>query len=259
MTVARLGSGVRQVWPLCAAGLVRPRCASVLARLRSANGWAWALALCTALSGGHVRGGAIDAPAARPTQQFTPPPAGSYTLQVIQRAPRGTVLDSDGKPYALERYTTGKATLLSFIYTYCVDPVGCPLAFDTFNEIRKRLLMRPALARQVRLVSLSFDPTNDTPTAMRAYGGTLADPRSALRWHFLTTRSVAELKPIIDDFGQDVAVTLDQQHRPTRLYNHLLKIFLIDAKGQIREIYTTAYLMPDVLMNDLETVLLSGR
>jgi cytochrome oxidase Cu insertion factor (SCO1/SenC/PrrC family) len=202
--------------------------------------------------------GPVDAPAVRPLQQFRPPAAGSYSLPVIQGSPDGTVLDIDGKAYPLRRYTTGKVTLLSFVYTYCVDPVGCPLAFDTFHELRRRLLKQPALARQVRLVSLSFDPTNDTPSAMRAYGGALADAASPLRWHFLTTRSVAELKPIIDDFGQDVAVTLDEQGRPTRLFNHLLKIFLIDAAGQVREIYTTAYLMPDVLMNDVETVLRAG-
>lgn len=224
-----------------------------------------ALALCVfalaamSFAPGPARAGAVDGPASRPVQQFKPPAAGSYQLPVIQRASDGNVLDVDGRRYPLSRYTTGKVTLLSFVYTYCVDTVGCPLAFDTFNEVRRRLLTQPALARQVRLVSLSFDPTNDTPAAMRAYGGALLDPASPLRWHFLTTRSVAELKPIIDDFGQDVAVTLDEQGRPTRLFNHLLKIFLIDAAGRVREIYTTAYLMPDVLMNDLKTVLMTQR
>ena len=208
---------------------------------------------------GAVLAGAVDAPAARPRQQFVATPAGSYRLQVIDRAPNGSVLDVDGKTYPLSRFTTGKVTLLSFVYTYCVDPAGCPLAFDTFNELRKRLLAKPAMARQVRLVSMSFDPGNDTPPAMRAYGGALFDPASPLQWHFLTTRSVAELKPIIDDFGQDVSVTLDERGRPTRLYNHLLKIFLLDEAGQVREIYTTAYLMPDVVFNDIQTLLMAKR
>jgi cytochrome oxidase Cu insertion factor (SCO1/SenC/PrrC family) len=168
------------------------------------------------------------------------------------------VLDSDGRSARLRQFTTGKVTLLSFMYTYCVDPVGCPLAFQTMNDVRERLLSRPALARRVRLVSLSFDPGNDTPQAMRAYAGKLADPANPLRWHFLTARSVGELKPIIDAFGQDVSVTLDAQGKPTRLRNHLLKLFLIDAAGQVREIYTTAYLMPDVLFNDIQTLLLDA-
>ncbi|WEF32726.1 SCO family protein [Pseudoduganella chitinolytica] len=209
--------------------------------------------LCAALA---CTGLAHAMAASPPRQQFVAPAPGSYRLEAIQAAPDGEVLAPDGAAGPLRRYTTGKVTLLSFMYTYCVDPVGCPLAFETFSKLRTRLLAKPAEARRVRFVSLSFDPTNDTPTALRHYAGPLASPTSALRWHFLTTRNVAALRPIIDGFGQDVAVTLDEQGRPTRLYNHLLKVFLIDGRGRVREIYTTAYLMPDVILNDIRTLLL---
>ena len=88
------------------------------------------------------------------------------------------------------------------------------------------------------------------------YAGALADPKSPVRWHFLTTRSVADLKPMLDDLGQDVSVELDTQGRPTRVLNHMLKLFLIDRDGRVREIYTTAFLMPEVMFNDIETLLL---
>lgn len=209
--------------------------------------------LCVALA---CAGLAQARAAGPPRQQFVLPAAGSYRLESIQPAADGAVLESDGTAAPLRRYTTGKVTLLSFMYTYCVDPVGCPLAFQTFADLRTRLLARPAEARRVRFVSLSFDPTNDTPEALRHYAGQLAAPASPLRWHFLTTRDVAALRAIIDGFGQDVAVTLDGQGKPTRLYNHLLKVFLIDARGRVREIYTTAYLMPDVILNDIRTLLM---
>ncbi len=203
--------------------------------------------------------GLADAMAAGPPrQQFVAPAPGSYRLETIQAAPDGDVLDAEGAAGPLRRYTTGKVTLFSFMYTYCVDPVGCPLVFDTFSTLRTRLLASPALARRVRFVSLSFDPGNDTPAALRHYAGNLAAPASPLRWHFLTTRGVPALRPIVDAFGQDVTVTLDAQGRPTRLYNHMVKVFLIDARGQVREIYTTAYLMPDVIFNDIRTLLMEG-
>jgi protein SCO1/2 len=216
------------------------------------------LLACAVLLDAGAAGGAGAAAAAAPRQQFAAPAPGSYRLESIQAAPDGEVLDTDGAARPLRRYTTGKVTLLSFIYTYCVDPVGCPLAFQTFVDLRTRLLAMPDQGRRVRFVSMSFDPTNDTPDAMRHYAGALAAPGNALRWHFLTTRAVSGLRPIIDGFGQDVAVTLDQQGRPTRLYNHLLKVFLIDARGKVREIYTTAYLMPDVVLNDIQTLLMEG-
>jgi protein SCO1/2 len=207
----------------------------------------------------NVQGGTTDAVPGRPRQQFIPPVPGSYALEIIQQVPDGNVLDVDGRAHTLGSHTTGKITLLSFIYTYCVDSIGCPLAFETFTGLRERLLKTPEVARQVRFVSLSFDPVNDTPMALKQYAGHLADAGNPLRWHFLTTRSVSELKPIIDSFGQDVSVQLDDRGQPTRLYNHLLKIFLIDAHGRVREIYTTAFLLPDVLFNDIQTLVLEHQ
>ena len=191
-----------------------------------------------------------------PVQDFVPPAAGTYALPPIQQAPEGWVLDGDGRRQPFSRFTTGRVTLLSFMYTYCVDPVGCPLAFETMTTLRQRLLEHPAIARRVQLVSLSFDPTHDDPAAMKRYAGSLADWSSALRWHFLTTRSVRELMPLLDDLGQDVAVEVDARGRPTRVLNHTLKLFLIDARGRVREIYTSAFLLPEVMLNDIETLLL---
>ena len=48
---------------------------------------------------------------------FVPPAPGSYVLQHILRAPEGHVLDTSSQPRRLSRFTTGKITLLSLIYT----------------------------------------------------------------------------------------------------------------------------------------------
>lgn len=217
------------------------------------------MALCTAALFAGVTLG-HELPRGAPRMQFAPPAPGSYVLQRIQHAPGGSVLDSDGRRYPLAQLTSGKITLLSFVYTYCTDPIGCPLAYAAFVALHERLQKRPELARRVRLVSLSFDPTHDTPEAMRLYGGRYANPAGAPRWHFLTTGSVAELAPLLDGFGQDVSVELDARGRPTRVFNHMLKVFLIDAQGQVREIYSTAFLLPDVMFNDIQTLFLEeGR
>jgi protein SCO1 len=214
---------------------------------------ALAAAACVALIAAPAR--SHELPRA-PRQEFVAPAPGTYALPVIDVAPNGRVVDSDGHRAMFSRYTRGKTTLLSFMYTYCVDPVGCPLAYATLVTLRERLLARPALARATRLVSLSFDPTHDTPEAMRAYGGKYADPAGPLQWSFLTTRSVADLAPLIEGFGQDVAVQLDDDGKPLRLFNHMLKVFLIDGRGRVREIYSPAFLVPDVIMNDIETLAL---
>ena len=195
-----------------------------------------------------------EALAVAPSQQFVAPAPGSYVLHVIQPGPNGAVLDSDGRPDRLERLTRGGVTLLSFMYTYCSDPIGCPLAWSTLQQLRTRLLAAPNLARRVRFISLSFDPLHDTPSAMRLYAGALAAPGGAPRWHFLTTSSVRQLKPIVDDLGQSVQVQLDRAGRPSRLIHHMLKVFLLDDAGRVREIYSTAFLQPEVMYNDIVTL-----
>lgn len=197
-------------------------------------------------------------PTAAPSQLIVPA-AGSYTLPVIQPGPRGEVLDSDAREVPLERYTTGRVTLLNFMYTYCSDPVGCPALFSALHDLRERLLAVPALARGVRFVSISFDPVNDTPEAMKNYGGALALPSQPLRWHFLTSRSVGQLQPILDELGQSTSVQLDNQGKPTRLYYHQVKLFLLDRQGRVREIYSPAFLQPELIYRDIQTLLLENQ
>jgi protein SCO1 len=192
-----------------------------------------------------------------PKQDFTAPAPGSYALPPIQPAANGWVLEGNRVPRRLSRYTHGALTLLSFVYTYCSDPIGCPLAYATFDTVKRQALADPALRGKVRLVSLSFDPVNDTPEAMAAYGGEHA-LGTELPWHFLTTYSTSFLKPILEDFGQDVEIELDDKGAPTRARTHMLKVFLLDRRGQVREIYSAAFLHVDVIINDIRTLALEA-
>lgn len=191
-------------------------------------------------------------------QDFVAPAPGSYALPAIQDAADGWVLEGNWLPRRLSRYTHGAITLMSFVYTYCSDPIGCPLAYATFDEVKREVLADPALHGRVRLVSLSFDPGNDTPAAMQAYGGSNATDQR-VPWHFLTTYSVRVLAPILADFGQDVEVEVDARGVPTRMRTHMLKVFLLDARGRVREIYSVAFLHPQVIVNDIRTLALEAR
>ncbi|MBL8319564.1 MAG: SCO family protein [Burkholderiaceae bacterium] len=190
-----------------------------------------------------------------PKQDFRPPAAGSYRLPVIAHSPDGWVLEGNHTPRRLSAYTRGAVTLVSFVYTYCTDPIGCPLAYAAMLDVIERVRKEPVLRDRARLVSLSFDPTNDTPEAMKAYGGEHAVAR-APRWHFLTTASMRQLSPILQGFGQDAEIEHDDADQPTRVITHVLKVFLLDARGRVREIYSAAFLMPEVIVNDMLTLAL---
>jgi len=173
------------------------------------------------------------------------------------RAPDGTVLDPDGRRLPLSRFTAGKITLLGFIYTSCADARGCPLAYQVFHTVRHRVSEDAELRDHVRLVSLSFDPTRDTPAVMRHYAA--GAPPNGVEWTFLTTERPRTLVPLLDGFGQDVRVETDSHGRPAGPLAHVLKVFLLDEHAVVREIYTTAYLFPEVIMNDIKTLRLEDR
>jgi len=192
-----------------------------------------------------------------PPVDYEPPAPGTYVLHRIMPAPDGEVLGLDGRPQPLSRFTRERITLLGFVYTTCIDPDGCPLAYRVFDALRPALAARPALRERVRLVTLSFDPARDTPAAMRHYAGPRARTAGGPPWHFLTTRSAQAVKPLVDGFGQDVRVTVARTSGPPRReISHVLKVFLIDPAGMVREIYSSAFLHPRTVLNDIDTLLM---
>jgi protein SCO1/2 len=192
-----------------------------------------------------------------PRQDYVADAPGTYALQRIQPAGNGWVLAGNYVPRRLSTYTHGAITLLSFVYTYCTDPAGCPLAYNTFVQVKERVSEDPALRGKVRLVSLSFDPTNDTPEAMKLYGGQHATDKT-VPWHFLTTYSLRFLLPILEDYGQEVELDRDADGKAMRTITHMLKVFLIDPDGNVREIYSAAFLNPEVIYNDIKTLTLEA-
>jgi cytochrome oxidase Cu insertion factor (SCO1/SenC/PrrC family) len=191
-----------------------------------------------------------------PALEYEPPAPGTYVLQRIMPAPDGEVLGLDGRPQPLGRFTSGRITLLGFIYTTCVDPDGCPFAYRVFDALRPAIGGRPEMRGKVRLVTLSFDPEHDTPAAMRAYAGRrVTEDHTGVPWHFFTTRSVRALAPLREGFGQDVRSARGLSGR--RELSHVLKVFLIDDAGIIREIYDSTFLHPQVVLNDIETLLMT--
>jgi protein SCO1/2 len=219
--------------------------------------WLTALALLVGPAALTVRARASDEP--RPPLDFVPPEPGTYRLHRIMRAPEGRVLTVDGRLAPLSRFTRDRITLLGFIYTTCINPEGCPLAYRVFHRLKDEIQAAPTLADKVQFVTLSFDPAHDSPAVMKHYAGSQVEEAGGLRWYFLTTRSVEDLLPLVEGFGQDVRYSVDTSTgRPVRQLSHVLKVFLIDRSGYVREIYTSTFLHPQTVMGDIQTLLLEG-
>lgn len=187
------------------------------------------------------------------------PPPGSYTLDHIQRVPQAIVLEGSRFPRLFSSYTAGAITVLGFFYSYCTDPNGCPLAWDAFEKVREKIITRPELKAKVRLVFMSLDPAHDTPEVLNGFARRYEASASTVPWHFLTTYSDVLLKPLLREMGEEVSIDREAQAQGGVVLNHLLKVFLIDKDGWVREIYSNQSLDPAMVLGDIETLFLEEQ
>jgi len=123
------------------------------------------------------------------------------------------------------------------------------------NELHQQSQEDRALADHLRLVSMSFDPGSDTPQRMADYSAWARARKTGCEWRFLTTRSQAELQPILDAYGQAVDKRANPADPQGPLY-HIMRVYLIDARGQVRNIYNSDTLDARLVLADIKTLLL---
>jgi cytochrome oxidase Cu insertion factor (SCO1/SenC/PrrC family) len=187
--------------------------------------------------------------------EFTPPPPGSYTLPPIDTIGNHPLLDSAGETVDLFTLTAGKIAVVSFMYTACADVGGCPLAAAVLQQVDQMLERRPALAKHVVLLSITFDIERDHPARLAEIRNGLA-PRGA--WYFLTSANQDDLQSVLADFNQPVAKLWQEDGSWSGLFRHVLKVYLLDARHQVRNIYSTGLFNAQLVINDIETVLMEA-
>ena len=122
----------------------------------------------------------------------------------------------------------GKVWVASFIFTRCSGP--CPSV--TGNVARLQAELKLADTPDLRLVSFTFDPEQDTPDELRKYAeGFRAHPD---RWLFLTGPE-DELHALAKS-GFKIGVTRndDPAAKPGEKYQHTTYLAVVDKRGDIR-------------------------
>jgi protein SCO1/2 len=106
-----------------------------------------------------------------------------YFQAIDKPAPDFTLRDADGRVIRLVDLKE-KVLVLHFVYTHCPDV--CPLHARRIADIQA-LVNQANMKDQVRFLTITTDPTRDTPDVMREYGEVHGlDP---VNWLFLTTTS----------------------------------------------------------------------
>lgn len=138
--------------------------------------------------------------------KMPPPSPGPGAAERIPQpgdlVPDFSFTNQSGRRVSLKQYR-GKVLLVTFIYTRCPFPDYCPRVSANFAQIDKQLDADPALGRETRLLSVSFDPQHDTPKVLRDYAFSVAHTHDAAlfkRWEFAAPPP-AELPKVADFFG----------------------------------------------------------
>jgi protein SCO1 len=189
---------------------------------------------------------------------YDPPVPGSYSLPIIKVAADGAIIDSNSKSLNLSELTHGRITVLSFIYTRCAAPKACPYAAGVLSQLHALSADDKALATNMRLVSISFDPAYDTPQRLAEYSEGMRDQKSGCEWLFAAVKSREALDSILNGYGQAVDKRSNANDPQGPLY-HILRVFLIDREARIRNIYSSATLDPRLVLADVKTLLLEEK
>jgi protein SCO1 len=171
-----------------------------------------------------------------------PPPR----LPAVQPAPDFSLTDHNDKPLAMKDLK-GKVLLVSFIFTTCSG--SCPATTHRMAKVQEALDKRGLLKKGVRLVSITLDPKRDTPEVLRGYMR-LYDV-DGKNWSFLTGPP-ADVNKVVAAWSMWAKPAASGQ------LDHPSRIFLVDAKGQIREIYNLDFLRVPWVIEDIELLLKEG-
>ncbi|HEU5115187.1 MAG TPA: SCO family protein [Isosphaeraceae bacterium] len=118
-------------------------------------------------------------------------------LEPGQKVPDFSMTTQSGETLALSDLR-GKTVVLTFVYTRCPLPEYCPLMDKKFAEIARRVALRGDRARDVRLLSVSFDPEHDTPDVLEKHAAVVG-ARPPL-WRFAVAAH-DELRKVAEPLG----------------------------------------------------------
>jgi protein SCO1/2 len=126
------------------------------------------------------------------------PGSGKELLAVGQPVPDFTLTDQHGQPVRLSEFA-GKTVALSFLYTRCPFANYCFRLANNFGRVDRRF--DGHMNKDLVLLSVSFDPQNDSPAVLLKYASTWKENTGG--WYFLTG-PVPDIRRVCHLFGMSV-------------------------------------------------------
>jgi protein SCO1 len=143
-------------------------------------------------------------------------------LPVYQSIPAFRLTAQDARAFSSAAELSGRIWVADFIFTTCTGP--CPRMSRLMKQVAEATRTLP----NIRYVSFTVDPRNDTPEALAAYAKRYS--ADTTRWSFLTgsLEDLHSLKREAFKLG-NVDGSL----------NHSTRFVLVDTQGRVRGFYGT--------------------
>jgi protein SCO1/2 len=162
-------------------------------------------------------------------------------LPTIGPAPGFALISQDERTVALRDFD-GRVVAVAFIYTSCPDV--CPLLTEKMAQVQDEL--GPDFGPKVAFVSITVDPENDTPAALKAYAE--GHDVDLAGWTFLTGPT-----PVVDDIVKRYGVAVTRAAGGE--IEHNLLTTLVDKHGKMRVQYLGYRFDPEEFRDDLMELL----
>lgn len=151
--------------------------------------------------------------------------AGSAAIPDYSVVPEFSLTERSNRPVA-RKDLEGQIWVADFIFTHCAGM--CPAMSTNMQQLQARL------PREVKLVSFSVDPRNDTPEVLTEYAKRYnADPQ---RWLFLTGDPDEVQKLSVGGFKLALDPSFGTTEEPI---THSSRLVLVDQQSHIRGYYGT--------------------
>lgn len=149
----------------------------------------------------------------------------------------------------------GKVVVADIVFTRC--PSSCPRLTRNMSKLQK--ILPPHAA--VRMVTLTTDPTYDTPAVLKRYGKRYG--ANAQQWWFLTGTANEIAQFASSPHGGLMLAAgprpVKQRLTPTDLFIHSTRVVLVDQQGRIRKYYNGLKKdMPQQILKGIKRLLAAG-
>ncbi len=170
---------------------------------------------------------------AAPNPNQPPPPVDERFAQIGKPVPDFSLTNQDGMRISMKDFR-GRALAITFIYARCPLADYCIKMSTNFSDAANFINKDPELKDKVALLSVSFDPANDTPAKLKSYGlGYMGQGATDLGVWQLAVGTDAEVRKIADFFGLRYETDTNDKTQ----INHSLRTAVISPAGKVTSIF----------------------